>query len=36
MHIGTWTGTADAAQIPKLTDNKNLIDYTDATAECSF
>ena len=36
MHIGTWTGTADAKEIPKLTDDKNLIDYTDATAECSF
>ena len=37
MHAGTWTGTADAKQLPKLYDDKNLIDYTDATAEaCSF
>jgi hypothetical protein len=37
MHVGTWTGTAAATEIPKLTNDKNLIDYTDATSEnCHF
>lgn len=36
MHLGTWTSTADAKELPKLYDDKNLIDYTDATDVCSF
>jgi len=34
---GTWTGTATAAELLKLTDGKNVYDMTDATAtNCHF
>lgn len=37
MHVGTWTGTASASELTKLTDGKNLIDLTDATStDCHF
>jgi len=37
LHDGTWTGTAAAEEIAKVTDGKNMIDLVDSTAtDCYF
>jgi len=37
LHSGTWTGTASAAELAKLTNGKNIIDMNDSTStDCYF